>query len=155
LTNENGFSNLLADDSKTKAAGKEIEGLDGLTVITSGNGNSSLTPMTDGMTKPNRIVKILDTLKKQSDLIVIDAPSINVADSWVLASKVDGVLLVIQPRMVQFSEARRSLEQLKRAGAKMLGVVLYHNPRNLAYYYKNLRNNRVVASFSKKILRAN
>jgi polysaccharide biosynthesis transport protein len=152
LANENGFSNLLADDSKTQAAGKKVEGLDGLTVITGGNPLPALA--TDGVTKPNRIVKILDILRKQSDVIIIDAPSINVADSWVLASKVDGVLLVIQSRVAHFSEARRSLEQLKRAGATILGVVLYHTPHNLAYYYKNIRNNRIIASFSKIALRS-
>jgi len=154
LTNENGFSNLLADDSKTKAAGKQVAGLDGLTVITSGNGNASLAPTADGMTKPNRIVKILDILRKQSDVIIIDAPSINISDSWVLASKVDRVLLVIRPRVTHFNEARRSLEQLHRAGATILGVVLYHNPHNLAYFYKNIRNNRIIASISKIILRS-
>ena len=152
LANENGFSNLLADDSKTKAAGKKVEGLDGLTVIT--GGNASPTPATDGVTKPNRIVKILDILRKQSDVIIIDAPSINVADSWVLASKMDGVLLVIQPRVTHLSDARQSLEQLNRAGATILGIVLYHTPHNLAYYYKNIRNNRIIASFSKITLRS-
>ncbi len=145
LANENGFSNLLADDSKTKAAGKKVEGLDGLTVIT--GGNAFPAPATDGVTKPNRIVKILDILRKQSDVIIIDAPSINVADSWVLASKMDGVLLVIQPRVTHLSEARQSLEQLNRAGATILGIVLYHTPHNLAYYYKKIRNNRIIASF--------
>jgi capsular exopolysaccharide synthesis family protein len=142
LANEDGFSNLLADDSQAKTAGQKIEGLDGLTVIT--GGNASPAPATDGITvtKPNRIVKILDILRKQSDVIIIDAPSINVADSWVLASKVDGVLLVIQPGVAHFSEAYRSLEQLKRAGATMLGVVLYHNPHNLAYYYRSIRYKR-------------
>jgi len=140
LANENGFSNLLANDSMTKAAGKKVEGLDGLTVITSGN--ASPAPATDGVTKPNRIVKILDILSKQSDVIIIDAPSINVADSWVLASKVDGVLLVIQPRVAHFSEARRSLEQLKRAGATIIGTVLYRVPRNLAYFYSKYLDRR-------------
>ena len=152
LANENGFSNLLADDSKTKAACKKVEGLDGLTVIT--GGNAFPAPATGGVTKPNRIVKILDILRKQSDVIIIDAPSINVADSWVLASKVDGVLLVIQPRVAHFSEARRSLEQLNRAGATILGVVLYHTPHNLAYYYKYIRNNRLIARLSKNTLRS-
>ena len=137
LANENGFSNLLAGDSKTETAGKKIEGLDGLTVITSGNVFPS--PATEGVTIPNRMGKTLDILKKQSDVIIIDAPSINVANSWLLASRVDGVLLVIQPRVTHPSEARQSLEQLHRAGATILGVVLYHIPHNLAYYYGSIK----------------
>lgn len=137
LANENGFSNLLADDSKTNTAGKRVEGLDGLTVIT--GGNAAPAPATDGLTKPNRMVKILDTLRKQSDVVIIVSPSINVADSWVLAAKVDGVLLIIQPGVTHLSDARRSLEQLKRAGATIPGVVLYDTPHNLAYYYESIR----------------
>jgi succinoglycan biosynthesis transport protein ExoP len=137
LDNENGFSDLLADDSKTEAAGKKIEGLDLMTIITGGNAS----PTTEELLKPDKIVQILNVLKQQSDVIIIDAPSINVADSWVLASKMDGVLLVIQPGVTHLSEARQSLEQLNRAGATILGVVLYHNPHNLAYYYRSIRNN--------------
>ena len=85
LANENGLSDLLADVSKTEAAGKKIEGIDGLTVITGGNA----LPATDGITIPNRVLKVLDLLKKQADVIIINAPPINIADSWVLASKVD------------------------------------------------------------------
>ena len=140
LANEIGFSNLLAGDSKIEAAGRKIEGLDGLTIIA--GGSATPAPVTEGGTIPNRIIKILDILKKQSDVIIIDAPSINIADSWVLASKVDGVLLIIQPRDAHPTKARQSLEQLHRAGATMLGAVLYHNPHNLAYYYRNIRGNR-------------
>ena len=137
LANENGFSDLVADGSKTASAGKKVEGLDGLTVIT--GGNASPAPATDGLTIPNRVIKILDVLKKQSDVIIIDAPSINVADSWVLASKVDGVLLVIQPGVTHLGDARHLLEQLNRAKATILGVVLYHIPHNLAYYYGTIQ----------------
>jgi len=154
LANENGFSNLLADDSKTKAAGKKVEGLDGLTVIT--GGNATTAPTTDGVTKPNRIVKILDTLRKLSDVVIIVSPSINVADSWVLAAKVDGVLLVIQPGVTHLGQAHRALEQLKRAGATIPGVILYQTPHDLAYYYKYIRSiriNRIIARFSKFRLR--
>lgn len=136
LANEVGFSNLLTAVSKTKAASKKVGGLDGLTVITGG----TASPATDGLLKSEKIEQILEILKKQSDMIILNAPSINVADSWVLASKVDGVLLVIQPRATHPDEARQSLEQLNRARATILGVVLYHIPHNLAYYYRSIRD---------------
>lgn len=129
LENEIGLSNLLAGDLKIEAASKKVEGFDGLTIITGGNATPATA--TEGVTIPNRMIKILDILKKQADVLIIDAPSINIADSWVLASKVDGVLLVIQPRTIHPAEARQSLEQLHRAGATMLGAVLYQIPRPL------------------------
>ena len=135
---ENGFSNLLADRSKAETIGQKIETLDSLTVIT--GGNAPQTPATDGVTMPNRIVNILEVLKEQTDVIIIDAPPINVADSWVMASKVDGVLLIIQSGNTHLSEVRHLLEQLNRARAKILGAVLYqYLPQNLAYYSRNIR----------------
>jgi succinoglycan biosynthesis transport protein ExoP len=137
LDNENGFSNLLADGLKPESVGKKVEGLAGLTVIT--GGNASPAPASNGMTIPNRVVKILDGLQKQSDVIIINAPTINIADSWVMASKVDGVLLVIESSGTHLGEARHLMEQLNRARATILGVVLYRIPQNLAYYYESIR----------------
>jgi len=129
LANENGFSDLLADESKTKAAGKKVEGLNGMTVITGGNAS----PASDGLFKPDKIGPILKILKPQSDIIIIDAPTINETVSWVLASQVDGVLLVIQPMATQQASAIKSMEQLNLAGAKIMGVVLYRIPHNLGW----------------------
>jgi len=145
LANENGFSDLLADSLKTKAAGKKVEGLDGMTVITGG----SASPATDGLLKPEKIGQILEILKQRSDMIIINAPSISTADSWVLASKMDGVLLVIHPRVTHLNEARQGLEQLNRAGATILGVVFCDVPHNLAYFFSNglIHNRRLTARY--------
>jgi succinoglycan biosynthesis transport protein ExoP len=140
LANEYGFSDLLTDDSKTETAGKKVEGLDRMTVITGGE----VSPATYRLLKPDKIVQILKILKQHSDVIIINAPSINFADSWVLASKAEGILLVIQSKVTHLSEARLSLEQLNRVGATILGAVLYQNhiPYNLAYYYRSVRYGR-------------
>ncbi len=135
LANENGFSDLLVDDLMAEEVGKKIEGLDGMTVITGGNAS----PETSRLLKPERIAQILKLLKKQSDVIIVDAPFINDANSWVLASKMDGVLLVVQPRVTHLKEARQSLEQINRSGATILGVVLYHIPHNFAQYNRSIR----------------
>jgi hypothetical protein len=36
------------------------------------------------------------------------------------------------------------MEQLSLAGAKIMGVVLYRIPRNLAYYYRSILNRRQI-----------
>ena len=140
LTNENGFSDLLASKLKPESVSQKIEGLDGLTIIPCGYAPS--TPLIEGTTIPNKVGKIIDSLKKLADVIIIVAPSIGVADAWVLASKVDGVLLVLQLRRTHSNEARHVREQLHRARAKILGTVLYQMPHNLAYYYKSILNFR-------------
>ena len=135
LDNENGFSDLLNDDSKTLAAGQKIEGLNGMTVITGGNAS----PETDGSLKPDKISSILEILKPQADVIIIAAPSSSEAASWVLASKVDGVLLVIQSTGTHQASAIKSMEELSLAGANIIGVVLYRIPHNLVYYFRSIR----------------
>jgi Mrp family chromosome partitioning ATPase len=64
-----------------------------------------------------------------------------VSDASVLASRVDGVLLVICPGKTQIDSALFSLEQMKRAGANILGVVMNRHSRHQSYYYRYYRYN--------------
>ncbi|MCX6078606.1 MAG: Wzz/FepE/Etk N-terminal domain-containing protein [Chloroflexi bacterium] len=138
LANENGFSDILADSSKILAAGQKIEDLNGMTVITGGNAS----PVTNGLLRPDKIGPIFEILKPQADLIIIDAPSSSDAASWVLASKVDGVLLAIHSNSTHKASAINSMEQLNLAGANIMGVVLYRIPHDLVYYYRSIRYQR-------------
>ncbi len=68
---------------------------------------------------------LLGRLQPQFDFVVIDAPPINkYADSCVLATKVDGVILVIEADQTPVSEAEAANRQLSKVGARVLGVVL-------------------------------
>lgn len=73
-------------------------------------------------------------------MIVIDSPPSLVADVQVLASKVDGVILVIHPGHTQADSAVATLEQLNRAGARTIGVVLNRIPRDRADYFGGYRH---------------
>jgi Mrp family chromosome partitioning ATPase len=70
-----------------------------------------------------------------NDMVVIDTPPSMVADAQVLAGKVDAVLFVVQPGVTHTEAARTSLEIFRRAGARVVGVVLNRIPRNRGYYY--------------------
>ncbi len=71
--------------------------------------------------------KILETLKAQFDLIIIDTPPVlSVSDSSILAAQADGVLLVVKAGRTQLKtilEAKARLEQVK---ATLLGCILTH-----------------------------
>ena len=135
LDNKNGFGDLLADDTKTKAAGKNVEGIFGLTIITGGN----VYPETIVSLNPDNIIPILKILKEQSDMVIIDAPSISDVGSRVMASLVDGVLIVIQPKVTTKSYAIQSMKQLNLAGAKIIGIVVYRIPHNFANYFRSFK----------------
>lgn len=78
---------------------------------------------------------ILNSLEEIADTVIIDSPPAIVSDAAVLASKVDGVLLVIRPGQTREEVARAVLEQMKRVGANVIGVALNRIPRRGAEYY--------------------
>ncbi len=79
----------------------------------------------------------LKELGTKADLVIIDGPPILVTDAALLASYVDGVLLVIRHGQTKRAEAKIGLEQLRRTGARIVGVVYNHLPKsNLDYYMR-------------------
>lgn len=70
---------------------------------------------------------------------LIDAPPFLVADASILASRTDGVLFVIYPGHTPIDVALTTLEQMRRTGANVLGLVLNRIPRNRPNYYGGYR----------------
>jgi len=76
------------------------------------------------------------------DMVIFDTPPLgSVIDSAVIASKTDGTLLVIKPGTVDYKMGVRVKDQLEKANARILGVVLnkvkkrdYRNYCNYNYY---------------------
>ncbi len=76
--------------------------------------------------------KILSELKERSDIVIIDTPPAIISDAIALSPKVDGVLVVIEPGGTRIGPAQVLMEQLQRAGARVVGVVL--NPITRAQF---------------------
>jgi polysaccharide biosynthesis transport protein len=103
-----------------------------------------LSVMTAGSPPPNpaellgskKMEHILSSLREVVDVVVVDGPPMVVADAAVLASKVDGVLLVVRPGHTREDVARAMYKQMERTGANILGVVMNRIPRQgLEGYY--------------------
>jgi Mrp family chromosome partitioning ATPase len=77
---------------------------------------------------------ILREADHEADVIILDSPPSLVADFQVLAAKVDGVFLVIQPGSTHANMALSTLERLSRVNAKILGVVLNKIPGGSQYH---------------------
>lgn len=109
--------------------------------------DTSLLVVTSGGVPPNpadllashRMADILKSASALVDIVVVDAPPFLVADASILASRVDGVLLVMRPGKTPMDGAVSTLEQLKRAGANLLGVSMNRIPRNRPNYYGGYR----------------
>jgi non-specific protein-tyrosine kinase len=102
-----------------------------ISVITSG----SLPPNPAELLGSQKMDHILAEIGRLADVVVIDSPPSLVTDAQVLAAKVDGVLLVVQPGKTHAGAARATREQLDRAGARIVGIVFNRIPRDRGYYY--------------------
>jgi capsular exopolysaccharide synthesis family protein len=68
--------------------------------------------------------RILARLTEVCDVVIIDAPPLFVSDALVLSAKADGVLLVVRLGYTRKKHVKSMLDQLDRAGANVIGVVL-------------------------------
>jgi len=102
-----------------------------LRVITSGN----IPPNPADLLGSELMLKFLEELKKLSDVVVIDSPPSLVSDSQILSTRVDGVIVVIKPGFTRINAAKTTVEQMKRSGAKLIGVVINGIPKEYSYYY--------------------
>ena len=93
----------------------------------------NLNVMTTGSLPPNpaellasqRMKDLLGQVGQRAEVAILDAPPVlAVADATILSPLADGVLLVVQPGRTHISAARQAVEQLRRADARILGVVV-------------------------------
>lgn len=131
LPNSEGLTNVLVQN-------KKIEESIVPTKIT------NLYAMTSGPTPPNpaellgtkKMKAILQELSQVFDMVLIDAPPvIAVTDAQILATQVEGVLLVASYRQTEKMGLVKSKELLDKVGAKVLGVVINKLPEDAESYY--------------------
>jgi len=131
LSNRDGLSNLFRDQSSVDKVLRNKVDLPRLAVISAGN----LPPNPAELLGSDRMEVILSELRSIAEMVIIDTPPSLVTDAQILAAKVDAVLIVIKPGKTSAEAARSSMELYRRAGARVVGVVLNRIPRNRSYYY--------------------
>jgi len=113
-----GLSDIIRSKKKPSEVTRPMDGTK-VDVITAGNVPANVTEVVGS----KRIAEILNGLKDDFETIIVDAPPLVISDSYNLASKVDGVVLVLEPGQTREEQARVIKEQLNRAGARVIGVV--------------------------------
>ena len=109
----------------------------------------NLQVMTTGPLPPNpaellgsqRMRGLLDTLGQQADYIIIDSPPVlALSDAPVLATQVDGTLLVILSGRTRIEGLKRAQAVLEQVNAHIVGVLfnrVSRRSRGYYYYYNN------------------
>ena len=124
---EKGLTDILAENLDWQTVAHEFSGI---TVIPSGSDISSPNVLleSEGMSQ------LLNKLQKNADVVILDGPPLFVMDTQILASKVNGILLVIRQGNTLVAAARAMINQLNLMNANLLGVVLNRVKRTDTYY---------------------
>jgi len=113
-----GLSDIVRSQKKPADVVKTMDGTR-IDIITAGDVPPNVTEVVGS----KRIAEILNGLKDDYETIIVDAPPLVISDSYNLASKVDGVILVLEQGQTREEQAKVIKEQLNRAGARVIGVV--------------------------------
>jgi len=136
LDREPGITEVLADQVDVFEAmhSVPIQGQGGLYVLPAGQS----TPNPGELISSNKMDKVLEQLKEKMDIIMLDSPPVIVAvDAAILGNKTQGVLLIFHMDQTKREGAKYCVEQLDRAGARVIGGVLNNIDvdRRYGYYY--------------------
>jgi len=134
-TNRWGLSNVVSGQSAPAEVIVETH-VHNLFLMPSG----PVPPNPSEMLASKRMTAMLEELKESFDVIIIDTPpALAVTDAQVVATKVDGVLIVIDYGKVKREAAMKVKANLQHVNARMLGVVINNvnrkNGEGYYYYY--------------------
>ncbi|HJW90467.1 MAG TPA: polysaccharide biosynthesis tyrosine autokinase [Anaerolineales bacterium] len=135
LPNDSGLSDIFRGRLTIEEAIKGWRG-ENIAILTAG----APPPNPTELLGSKRMNDILEKLQKMADLVIIDGPPFIVADATVLSAKVDGVLMVVRSGHTHEAAARGMMEQVQRAGASIVGVVLNRIPHRGSRYYDGNRH---------------
>ncbi|MBU0508991.1 polysaccharide biosynthesis tyrosine autokinase [bacterium] len=96
-------------------------GVDKLDVITSGD----IPPNPAELVASENMKRFIEEARSRYDYVILDSPPvIAVTDAAVLATRVDGAILVVSSGTVSRREVQRGISLLQNVGSGILGVVL-------------------------------
>lgn len=131
VSNLNGFTSVLASKSDLESTVKTVK--DGLDLLTSG----PIPPNPVELLRSKAMDKFLKLISSLYDIVIFDTPPVGiVTDAAIIASKLDGVVLVIASGKSQIEPTLRAKESLERVNANLLGAVVTMVPSSSnAYQY--------------------
>ncbi len=120
IDNGRGVSDYLSGKSETLRT-ERFDGFETLAVLPSG----PVPPNPGELLNSRRFDTMLDRLKREFDVIVIDTPPLNAAaDALSAASRADGVILVVDGKRTETTDLLAIRNDLDRSGITLLGAVL-------------------------------
>jgi capsular exopolysaccharide synthesis family protein len=134
MPNKFGLTNVLMRDVPIEETIKAVPNVPNLHFLPSGR----LPRSSVGVLNAQRIRELIKNLRARYDYVFMDSPPIvGVSDSPILASEVDGVILVVQYRKYPRLVSTRAKRMIESVGGRIVGVVLnnINIMRDDSYYY--------------------
>ncbi len=128
VPNELGLSDMLIDNLEPQGVVHSFDN-SRLELITSGRRVDDPSELFGS----SGLSEVLAQLRGRSDTVIFDGPPFLATEALVLASRLESVLLVIQPGRTREEAARMITKQLRRAKANLIGVVLNRVSKSQAY----------------------
>lgn len=121
LDNGVGLTTVMMDETALASPPLQGTSIEGLKVLTSG----PLPPNPAELMGSRRMEDVIAALAEQADQVFFDTPPVvAVTDAAVLATKVDGVLLVISAGKTRREYASTAVQRLEQISARLVGTVL-------------------------------
>lgn len=119
--NEQGLTTMTLEDEALENPPLQFTAVPGLQVLPSG----TLPPRPADLLGSRRMEAVLEALMQRADMVLLDAPPVTVVtDAVILATKVDGVLLVVSAGDTKRDHAKQAVERLAKVNANVVGAVL-------------------------------
>lgn len=131
LPNKRGLTNYLLGEFSIDEVIQTTD-VEKLSIITCGE----IPPNPSEILTSQKYYDLIDSLKAKYDYIFIDAPPILVVtDAQIIASKVDGMLLVAEYGSTEKKVLEKAKECLDRVEGKCIGVIINQIPlKEMGYY---------------------
>ena len=140
LDNLKGFTNcLMMETTLDQVIQKAIPELGNLDILTSG----PIPPNPAEMLNSQRVREFWPMLLEHYDFVLVDAPPVlAVADASILATQMDGVIMVARYGVTRKEQVQQTREIFQKANANLIGVVLNQakmsgDDYNYYYYYSS------------------
>ncbi|AJY73978.1 CpsD/CapB family tyrosine-protein kinase [Paenibacillus beijingensis] len=134
LSNRTGLTSVITGQFHSSEAIQSTE-VENLSILPSG----AVPPNPAELLASQKMKAFINEMKDTYDIIIFDTPPVlAVADSLIVSSVCDGVVIVIQEGKVKRELVKRAKESLERVNAKLIGVVLNNvkkSKKNGYYYY--------------------
>ncbi len=121
VANTAGLTTMIVAENAFKQPPLQATQIPGLSLLTSG----PQPPNPAELLASRRMAEVIEALVAQADMVLFDAPPvIAVTDAAILASRVDGVLLVISAGATRRDYVRQAKALLEKVNARVVGAVL-------------------------------